>query len=112
MISRAIAKYIRISPQKVRQVTRLVQGKNAQRALVILAGVNKKSAGCIAKVLKSAVSNAKQKPEINEQDLYISKVVADKGPMLKRFRPRAMGRAASILKKTAHITVELDKKPN
>ncbi|MEA3560638.1 MAG: 50S ribosomal protein L22 [Candidatus Omnitrophota bacterium] len=111
MISRAIARYIRISPPKVRQVTRLIQREDAQKALVILSGVKRKSVAYIAKVLKSAISNAKRKPDIKEENLYISRIIVDNGPALKRFRPRAMGRAAPILKRTSHITVELDKKP-
>jgi large subunit ribosomal protein L22 len=110
MIARAVVRYIRVSPRKVRQVTRLVQQENAQRALVILSNMKKRHVIYVIKVLKSAISNAKQKPDVKEEDLYISKITVDNGPMLKRFRPRAMGRATQILKRTSHITVELDKK--
>ena len=110
MISKAIARYIRISPRKTRQVISLIRGKNPYRGLVILANTKKRSAGFVAKVLKSAIANLGHRPEINQEDLYISKVIVDIGPSLKRFRPRAMGRATPILKRTSHITVELDRK--
>ncbi len=110
MISKAIARYIRISPRKTRQVISLVRGMNPQKGLAILANTKKRSAGCVAKVLKSAIANLGQRPEVKQEDLYISKIIVDGGPMLKRFRPRAMGRATPILKRTSHITVELDRK--
>jgi len=110
MISKAIARYIRISPRKTRQVISLIRGKNPRKGLVILANTKKRSAGCVAKVLKSAIANLGEKANIRQEDLYISKVIVDIGPSLKRFRPRAMGRATPILKKTSHITVELDRR--
>lgn len=110
MISKAIARYIRISPRKTRQVISLIKGKNPQRGLVILANTKKRSAGYVAKVLKSAIANLGKGPEVKQEDLYISRIIVDGGPSLKRFRPRAMGRASPILKRTSHITVELDRK--
>lgn len=110
MISKAAAKYVRVSPRKVRQVIDLIREAPAQKALAILGNVNKIAAYHVAKVLGSAIANAKQKPDVKTEDLYISKVTADGGPTLKRFRARAMGRAARILKRTCHITVELDTK--
>jgi len=110
MISKAIARYIRISPRKARQVISLIKGKNPRSGLVILANTKKRSARCVAKVLKSAIANLGNRPEINQEDLYVSRVIVDGGPSLKRFRPRAMGRATPILKRTSHITVELDRK--
>ena len=110
MISKAIARYIRISPRKTRQVISLIKGKNPKSGLVILANTKKRSARCVAKVLKSAIANLGKEPEVKQEDLYISRVIVDIGPSLKRFRPRAMGRATPILKKTSHITVELDKR--
>ncbi len=110
MIAKAAARYVRISPRKVRRVIDLIREKQSQRALAILGAVNKVAAYHVAKVLRSAIDNAKQKPEVKVEDLYISRISADGGPMLKRFRARAMGRATRILKRTCHITVELDTK--
>ena len=110
MISKAIARYIRISPRKTRQVISLIKGKNPRKGLVILANTKKRSARCVAKVLKSAIANLGKRPEVKQEDLYISRIIVDGGPSLKRFRPRAMGRASPILKRTSHITVELDRK--
>lgn len=110
MISKAIARYIRISPRKTRQVIGLIKGKNPRKGLVILANTKKRSARCVAKVLKSAIANLGERPETKQEDLYISRVIVDGGPSLKRFRPRAMGRATPVLKRTSHITVELDRK--
>jgi len=110
MISKAAAKYVRVSPRKVRQVIDLIREAPAQKALAILGNVNKIAAYHVAKVLGSAIANAKQKPDVKAEDLYISKVTADGGPTLKRYRARAMGRATRILKRTCHITVELDKR--
>ncbi len=110
MISKAIARYIRISPRKTRLIISLIKGKNPRKGLVILANTKKRAARCVAKVLKSAIANLGEKSDIKQEDLYISRIVVDGGPMLKRFRPRAMGRATPILKRTSHITVELDRK--
>ncbi len=85
----------------------LIRGKNVPTALVTLAQVQKGSTGMITKILNSAVSNAKQKG-LTEEQLYISKITADSGPMWKRFRAASMGRATPILKRTSHITIELD----
>ena len=112
MISKAIAKYIRISPKKTRQIVDLIRGKNPHKALAILANTKKIRAGYVAKVLKSAIANVSAKQDIKQEDLYISKIIVDGGPVLKRFRPRAMGRASPVLKRTSHIRVELDRKPS
>ena len=110
MISKAIARYIRISPRKTRQVISLIKGKNPRKGLAILANTKKRSARCVAKVLKSAIANLGERADIKQEDLYISRIIVDGGPSLKRFRPRAMGRATPVLKRTSHITVELDRK--
>lgn len=110
MIARAVSRYVRISPRKVRQVIDVIRGKQAQKALATLGGINKVAAYHVAKVLKSAIDNAKGNPEVKVEDLYIARVYADGGPMLKRFKARAMGRATQILKRTCHITVVLDKR--
>jgi large subunit ribosomal protein L22 len=110
MEAKAIAKYIRISPQKVRLVVDLVRGKKVGEARSILQYTRKYAAGLISKVLKSAVANAKQNPNIDESILYVKEIYVDQGPSLKRWRARAQGRAASIKKRMSHITVILDEK--
>lgn len=107
MIANAHGKYFRISPEKVRQVTDLIRGKSVTDSIAILAHVNKAATKTISKVLASAVSNAKQKGIVEDQ-LFVSKIVADKGPSWKRFRAAPFGRATRVLKKTTHLTVELD----
>jgi large subunit ribosomal protein L22 len=107
MITRAEAKYIRISPFRVRQVIDLIKGENVKSAEDILNALNKKGADCIGKVLKSAVSNAKNRG-YEENKLFISKIIANPGPALKRYRAASFGRASVIKKRTSHILVELD----
>lgn len=107
MVSRAEAKYVRISPFKARMAIRLVKGVNAKKALNTLELMNQKSAYLLKKVLKSAISNAKNKG-YEEDKLFISKAVANPGPTLKRFRAATFGRAGAIIKRTSHILVELD----
>ncbi len=107
MIAQAKAKYIRVSPSKVRQVIDLIRGKHVVESQGTLTRVDKGRSKQIGKVLHSAVSNAKQKG-LNEDQLYISKVTADQGPVWKRFRATAFGRATGIIKKTTHLTIELD----
>jgi large subunit ribosomal protein L22 len=110
MEAKAIAKYLRISPQKVRLVVDLVRGKKAEEADQILAFMRKAAAGLVRKVLKSAIANATQNPNIDEKILYVKAIYVDQGPSFKRWRARAMGRAASIKKRMSHITVVLDEK--
>lgn len=108
MEAKAIVKYIRVSPQKARLVVDLVRGKKVEDAQRILMFTRKYSAGIVEKVLKSAVANAKQNPNIDEKILYVKEIFVDQGPSLKRWRARAQGRAASIKKRMSHITVVLD----
>jgi len=105
MEAKAVAKYIRISPQKARLIADVVRGKNVAEALTTLRFMPKKGALLLKKVLESAVANADQNESIDIDTLYVKKIEINGGPMLKRFRPRAMGRAARILKRTSHITV-------
>ena len=107
MVTRAQAKYVRISPTKVRPVIALIKGQNAKNTLHKLGLINKKGAFHLAKVLKSAMSNAKNKG-YQESKLFISKVVANPGPALKRYRAASFGRATLIKKRTSHILIELD----
>ena len=103
-------RYQRLSPQKARLVADVVRGKNALQALNILRFTNKKAAKFIEKTLRSAIANAEHNLGLNPENLYVSKVLIDKGPVLKRMNPRAMGRADIIRKPLAHITVEVDVK--
>jgi len=105
---RAKAKYQRISPQKARLVAENVKGKPVEDALNTLNFTPKKSASMIAKVLSSALANAEQNFSLDIDDLYVKQVKVDGGPSWKRIRPRAMGRATRILKRTSHITVIVD----
>jgi large subunit ribosomal protein L22 len=110
MESKAVAKYMRMSPQKVRLVADLVRGKKVQEARNILLYTRKYAAGIVANVLKSAVANAAQNPNIDENILYVKEIFVDQGPSLKRWRARAQGRAAGIKKRSSHITIILDEK--
>jgi large subunit ribosomal protein L22 len=110
MEAKAVAKYIRMSPQKVRLVVDLVRGKKVEDAQSLLKYTRKYAAGIVGKVLKSAVANARQNPNVDENILYVKEVYVDQGPSLKRWRARAQGRAAAIKKRTSHITVVLDER--
>jgi large subunit ribosomal protein L22 len=106
MEAKSTAKYLRISPRKVRQVIKLIKGKSAPEAQSILKYTPKKAAFLVKKVLSSAVANAKQKnPNIESENLYVKHAYVDGGPILKRIRPRAMGRANRIKKRTSHVTL-------
>jgi len=108
MESRAVGKYIRISPQKARLVADVVRGMGVDQALTTLRFTPKKGAGILRKVIESALANATQDDKIDVDNLYVKKIFIDGGPSLKRIRPRAMGRATGIIKRTSHITVVLD----
>ena len=108
MESKAVARYIRMSPQKVRLVADLIRGKKVQEARNILLYTRKYAAGIVANVLKSAVANAALNPNIDENILYVKEIFVDQGPALKRWRARAQGRAAGFKKRSSHITVILD----
>jgi large subunit ribosomal protein L22 len=110
MEAKAVAKYIRMSSQKVRLVVDLIRGKNIQEARNILLYTRKYAAGVVANVLKSALANAAQNPNIDENILYVKEIYVDQGPSLKRWRARAQGRAAGIKKRTSHITIILDER--
>lgn len=109
MIANAKCRYLRVSPVKVRQVIALIRGKDVVTSQAILNHVRKGSGKCIGKVLNSAVSNARQKG-LTEDQLFVSKIVADQGPAWKRYRAASFGRAAPIKKRTTHLTIELDLK--
>ncbi|MBN1850480.1 MAG: 50S ribosomal protein L22 [Deltaproteobacteria bacterium] len=108
MKSRAAAKYVRISPRKARWIMDQVRGKNVGEALNMLSFSPKKGSRILKKLIDSAVANAEQSSNVDVDNLYIHRIYADEGPTLKRFRPRAMGRATRIRKRTCHLTVVLD----
>jgi large subunit ribosomal protein L22 len=109
MIVKAENKHIRISPPKVRQVMDLIRGKDVTQAEAILLNLNKRPKDPILKILKSAVANGKVKGFTPEQ-LYISKIICNVGPVWKRYKAAAFGRATPIKRRTAHIKIELDLK--
>ena len=102
---KAVAKYIRMSPQKVRRVLDQIRGRSYQEALMILEFLPYGAGGPVWQVVYSAAANAQNNYNLDKKKLFIDEVYADEGPKLKRIRPRAQGRAYSILKPTCHITV-------
>lgn len=102
---KAQAKWIRMSPRKIRRIINLVRGKFAKEALLLLRYLPHAGARVVEKVVKSAVANAKNNYKLTESDLVISKAYVDSGPTLKRWRARSRGRAYSIAKRTSHVTV-------
>ncbi len=110
MQAKAVAKYVRISPRKVRQVVNVIRGKKINDAFAILNFIPNGSRDDVAKVLKSAVANAEHNYDMNVNDLVITEIFVDQGPTIKRIKPRAMGRADQIRKRTSHITVVVGEK--
>jgi large subunit ribosomal protein L22 len=105
MKARAQAKYVRQSPYKVRRVLDLVRGLSVDEARATLDFTNRRAAPTIKKVLESAVANAEHNLAVDADELFIAEAYADEGPTLKRWRPRARGRATRINKRTSHITI-------
>lgn len=110
MEARAIARFVRIAPRKAQQVVDLVRGKNVDEALAILKYTPKAAAPIVEKVVKSALANAENNYNMDRDNLYVAEIYADQGPTMKRFRPRAQGRATMIRKRTSHIGVILKEK--
>lgn len=113
MISKASAMYARISPRKARVVADLVRGKDAGAALQVLEYLRKSAAPIVKKVIESAIANARQlSPDADVDSLFVSRITVDKGPNrnMRRWRPRAMGRATKIVKGVSHIQIELDER--
>ncbi|MEW5921232.1 MAG: 50S ribosomal protein L22 [Bacillota bacterium] len=110
MVAKAQARFIRIAPRKARLVMDLIRGKDVDAALSILRFTPRKGAKIIEKVLNSAVANARNNHDMNKGELFISRGYVDEGPVLKRFRPRAQGRASRIRKRTSHITLILEER--
>jgi large subunit ribosomal protein L22 len=104
---RAVAKYVRISPQKVQKLAGAVKGKPVEGGLKVLQFMPQKAAYLLKKIIQSAVANANQNPDIDVDLLVIRTITADHGPTFKRWGTRARGRGTRILKRTSHITVVL-----
>lgn len=107
---RSVSRFLRISPHKARLVADLVRGKAVDDALTILKFTPKKSARLVNKTLRSAVASAKDTNLLDVDNLFVKTILVDEGPRLKRWRPRAMGRATRIIKRTSHITLVLAEK--
>jgi large subunit ribosomal protein L22 len=105
---RARLRFARMAPRKAQLVADLIRGKISEEALNILAFTRKAAAKIIIKLLKSAIANATQKKTIDIDRLYIKKITVDQGPTMKRYQPRALGRATMIRKRSSHITIVLD----
>jgi large subunit ribosomal protein L22 len=109
--TRAVHRYCGMSASKARQVLDLIRGQEVQRAAEILSGVEREAASVIGKVLTSAVANAAHNDQQNPEELYVSACFADEGTTMKRWRPRARGRATRIRKRTCHITIIVSRLP-
>lgn len=112
MEARAIAKTVRVSSRKAGQICDLVRGKDVSEALAILKFTPRYASDIVAKVIKSAAANAENNHEMDADKLYIAKIVANQGPTMKRFMPRAQGRATAIRKRTSHIEVVVKEREN
>lgn len=106
----ATAQLIRIAPRKVRLVIDVVRGKSTEEALRILKFVNKRASLPVEKLIRSAMANAEHNFKLDKKNLVITSITANEGPTLKRFKPRAFGRAAVIRKRSSHISVVLEDK--
>ncbi|QGH32722.1 50S ribosomal protein L22 [Gracilibacillus salitolerans] len=110
MQAKAVAKSVRIAPRKVRLVIDLIRGKEAGEAIAILKHTQRGASPVVEKLLNSAIANAEHNYEMNPDNLVVSEAFVNEGVTLKRFRPRAQGRATQINKRTSHITVVLSEK--
>lgn len=111
--ARAVQRYIRISPRKVRLVADLVRGEQVDIAITKLRFVNKSAADVVSKVIKSAAANLRDRFEdepLDNEDLVVREILVDEGPTLKRIQPAPMGRAHPIRKRTSHVSVLVTKK--
>ena len=110
METQAVLKFVRTSPQKLRLVVDQIRGQQVERALEILEYSTKSGAHTVRKVLNSAIANAEHNDGADIDELYVTRAYIDGGPTLKRFRARAKGRGARILKRTSHITIAVGDK--
>ncbi len=108
MESKAVLRYARIAPRKVRRVANLIKGRKAGDAIINLGFLPHKGSKLLAKVLKSAMANAEQKKVADPESMKVGRIFIDQGPTMKRMMPRAMGRADTIRKRTSHITLILE----
>ncbi len=107
MEAKAVVRHVRMSPRKMRVVANLVRGKSVDQAMSLLKLMPKKGAVVISKLIVSAVANAEQQGEVDVDKLVVRDCSVDNGPILKRFMPRAMGRANRIQSRTSHVTVRV-----
>ncbi|NLC11819.1 MAG: 50S ribosomal protein L22 [Firmicutes bacterium] len=110
MEAKARARYLRIAPRKAQAVIDLIRGKDVEEAQSILRMLPNKPAFLINKVLQSAKANAEHNYDMDVSNLYVAQAYVDEGPTLRRYRPRARGRATRIRKRTSHITIILNEK--
>ncbi len=110
MEAKAVAKYVRMSPIKLKPITDMVRGKDLNEALTILKFTPGKGAELVEKVVKSAAENAENNLDLDPENLYVAEVYANQGPTMKRWRAGAQGRASMILKRSSHIGVTLREK--
>ena len=110
MEAKAIARYIRIAPRKVRIVADLIRGKSIAEAFAILQHTPKVASEVVEKALKSAVANAEHNYDMNVDALFVSTIYVDQGPTMKRIHPRSRGQAFKILKRSSHVTVMVKEK--
>ena len=103
MEAKAILRFCRVAPRKARIVADMIRGRNVEEAISLLEFTPKRSAQIVRKVLHSAIANAEDTSEVDVDRLFVKKITVDQGPTLKRYRPRAQGRAFRINKKTSHI---------
>ena len=108
MEARAITKFVRLSPRKVRLVVDQIRGKGVEEALNVLKFTPKRSAGIISKTLRTALANAESTQSVDVDRLYVKRAKVDEAGMWKRFTPRAQGRATRVRKRLSHITIVLD----
>ena len=116
MEAKAQARFVRVTPQKARRVIDLIRGRRANEAVAVLSFAPQAASEPVLKVVQSAIANARVKADraseaFDEKDLVVQAAFVDEGPTLKRFRPRAQGRAGQILKRTSHITVVVGPQP-
>ncbi|WP_037331253.1 50S ribosomal protein L22 [Saccharopolyspora rectivirgula] len=107
----ARARYVRVAPMKARRVVELIKGLSASEALAVLKFAPQAASGPVSKVLASAIANAENNLSLDPDTLWVHRAYVDEGPTLKRFRPRAQGRAYRVRKRTSHITIEVESRP-
>jgi large subunit ribosomal protein L22 len=107
---KARLRFVRIAPRKARLVADMIRGKRSEEALNVLTFTKKAAAKILIKLLKSAIANATQKKNIDIDRLFVKQITVDQGPTMKRYQPRALGRATMIRKRTSHIHIVLDER--